>query len=219
MPLERIIRADADGAEVQIIRQGAEAEIRLTEWKGRTVVVKSRVPKGYRHPQLDDSLRATRTKNEARLIQEARRQGVPTPVIYDIDVLRAEMTMEYIDGERVKDALNRAPEDEAKRICQDIGRLAALMHRAKLVHGDLTTSNMILRQGRIWIIDFSLGSRNAEVEEMGVDMHLLKEAFQSAHSERFGLFQVVMGSYSENFEKSGLVMNKIKDIEERGRYT
>lgn len=204
---------------MQVIRQGAEAEIILTEWKGRTVVVKSRVPKGYRHPQLDASLRATRTKNEARLIQEARRQGVPTPVIFDIDVRKAEMTMEYIDGERVKDALNRAPEDEAERICREIGRLTALMHRAKLVHGDLTTSNMILRQGRIWVIDFSLGSRNAEVEEMGVDMHLLKEAFQSAHSERFNLFQVVMDSYSENFDRSELVVNKIRDIEERGRYT
>jgi len=204
---------------VQIIRQGAEAEIRLTEWKGRTVVVKSRVPKGYRHQQLDASLRATRTKNEARLIQEARRQRVPTPIVFDIDTKSAEITMEYIDGERVKDALNRAPLDEAERICREIGRLAALMHRAKLVHGDLTTSNMILRQGRIWIIDFSLGSRNAEAEEMGVDMHLLKEAFQSAHSERFDLFQVVMDSYSEHFERSEQVVHKIRDIEDRGRYT
>ncbi len=202
-----------------MIRRGAEAEIRLTEWKGRVVVIKSRVPKGYRHQQLDASLRATRTKNEARLIQEARRQGVPTPIIFDIDTMSAEMTMEYIDGERVKDALNRAPQDEAERICREIGRLAALMHRARLVHGDLTTSNMILRQGRIWLIDFSLGSRNAEVEEMGVDMHLLKEAFQSAHSERFDLFKAVISSYSEHFERSNQVVGKIRDIEDRGRYT
>ena len=182
-------------------------------------MVKSRVPKGYRHPQLDAELRTSRTKNEARLIQEARRLGVPTPIIYDIDLAKAEMTMEFIEGPRVKDALINADQEEAERLCEEIGRLAALMHGGKLVHGDLTTSNMVLRDGRIYVIDFSLGSRNAEVEEMGVDMHLLKEAFQSAHSERMGLFEVVLRSYSTYNSRSQQVLAKIREIEERGRYT
>jgi len=109
---------------------------------------------------------------------------VPTPIIYDIDVQEAEMVLEEIEGERVKDALLEVDDEEADRICEEIGRLVALMHRSGMTHGDLTTSNMILRDGKIWFIDFSLGGRNAELEDMGVDLHLLKEAFQSAHSER-----------------------------------
>jgi Kae1-associated kinase Bud32 len=110
-------------------------------------------------------------------------------------------------------------ETEARAICGEIGRLVALMHRAGIQHGDLTTSNMILRQGRVWFIDFSLGGRNAEVEDMGVDLHLLKEAFQSAHSERSGLFHEVIASYSQHHPQAKRVLAKIKEIEERGRYT
>ena len=204
---------------MELFRRGAEAEIRRGVWKGRKVVVKSRVVKGYRNPELDASLRNSRTKNEARLIQEARKHGVPTPIIYDIDLQSAEIVMEEIEGQRVKDALNSVDRAEAEVICGEIGRLAALLHRAGMVHGDLTTSNMILKQGRIWLIDFSLGSRNAEIEEMGVDMHLLKEAFHSAHSERFDLFEVVLASYAEHFPSAKAVVTKIKNIEDRGRYT
>jgi Kae1-associated kinase Bud32 len=204
---------------VEVVRRGAEAEIRRGVWKGRKVMVKSRVVKGYRHPELDSNLRASRTRNEARLMQEARRCGVPTPVIYDIDVQEAEMVLEEIEGERVKDALLKVDDEEADRICEEIGRLVALMHRSGMTHGDLTTSNMILRDGKIWFIDFSLGGRNAELEDMGVDLHLLKEAFQSAHSERAHKFDVVLSSYSNHYAEAKKVVAKIKDIEERGRYT
>lgn len=204
---------------MEVVRRGAEAEIRRGLWKGRRVMVKSRVVKGYRHPGLDANLRVSRTRNEARLMQEARRCGVPTPIIYDIDVQEAEMVMEEIEGERVKDALLRVEDEKADRICEEIGRLVALMHRACMTHGDLTTSNMILKDDRIWFIDFSLGCRNAEIEEMGVDLHLLKEAFQSAHSEREHKFDVVLRSYSDHFPEAKRVAAKIRDIEERGRYT
>ncbi len=101
----------------------------------------------------------------------------------------------------------------------EIGRLAALLHKNGIVHGDLTTSNMILLDGRIWLIDFSLGGRNAEVEEMGVDLHLVKEAFLSAHSEIFDRFGIVMESYSDNFRGAKAVLERVKEIESRGRYT
>jgi len=216
---EKIIIEKVVLAPVDVVRRGAEAEIRLGTWKGRKVVIKSRVVKGYRNADLDASLRVWRTKNETRLIQEARKHGVPTPIIYDIDLQNAEIVMEEIEGRRVKDALMQASDEEADRICEEIGRLTALLHKGGIVHGDLTTSNMILKDGRIWFIDFSLGGRNAEIEEMGVDMHLLKEAFQSAHSERFAKFEVVLGSYDKHFPKARLVVDKIKEIEERGRYT
>ncbi len=186
---------------------------------GRAVVVKSRVPKSYRHPDLDRALRVTRTRNEARLIHEAREHGVPTPVIYDIDMVNAEITMEEVKGPRVKDELDRAVPEEVEALCQEMGRLIALLHRAGIVHGDLTMSNMIMSEGRMWFIDFSLGSRCAMTEEMGVDIHLLKEAFQSAHSTLMDKFPLILGAYRLNFDRADEVIKKMKEIEGRGRYT
>ncbi|MBC7108771.1 MAG: Kae1-associated serine/threonine protein kinase [Methanomassiliicoccales archaeon] len=188
-------------------------------WMGRSVIVKSRVPKSYRHPELDRHLRSLRTKNEARLIREARQFGVPTPIIYDIDLQKAELVMEKIEGERVKDALSKADDRDIAKICKEIGRLTAVLHRNGIAHGDLTTSNMILRDGKIWLIDFSLGEKNAKIEELGVDFHLLKEAFLSAHSEIFDKFQIVIDSYREHFENADAVIKRMKEIESRGRYT
>lgn len=204
---------------MELIRRGAEAEIRRGTWIGRRVIIKSRVVKGYRHPQLDSELRVSRTRNEARLIQEARKLGIPTPIIYDIDTLNAEIIMQEITGERVKDALAQSTEEEVRVLCREIGRLAAALHEGGMVHGDLTTSNMMLMDGRIWLIDFSLGGRKATLEEIGVDLHLLREAFMSAHSDIFNMFQIVMDSYEEHFKNAGEVFRKVKEIENRGRYT
>ena len=204
---------------MEVIRRGAEAEIGRDVWMGRKVIVKSRVTKGYRHPELDLSLRVTRTKNEARLIQDARRHGVPTPIIYDIDLKNGKIVMEEIEGERVKDVLDSTDEEGCRAICTEIGRLVAMLHKATITHGDLTTSNMIIRDGKIWFIDLSLGTRNAMIEDMGVDLHLLKEAFQSAHSKILPMYDVILDSYRSNFERGNEVLKKIKEIEDRGRYT
>jgi len=204
---------------VEIIRRGAEAEIGLDIRMGRRVIIKSRVVKRYRHPQLDSELRNSRTRNEARLIQEARRLGVSTPIIYDIDLQEAEIVMQDIHGQRVKDALASASEDEARNICREMGRMAALLHGGGMAHGDLTTSNMMISGEKIWLIDFSLGGKNATLEEMGVDLHLLREAFTSAHSDILDLFQEVMDSYGRYYDGAEQAFEKVKEIEGRGRYT
>ncbi|TFG56412.1 MAG: Kae1-associated serine/threonine protein kinase [Methanomassiliicoccus sp.] len=203
---------------MQVIRRGAEAEIRRDVWMGRNVLIKSRIPKTYRHPTLDRSLRAHRTKMEARLLQEARSCGVPTPIVYDIDLEKAELCMQEIDGPRVKDALATASKEEVRRICQEIGRMVARMHGHGMTHGDLTTSNMIMEDERIWFIDLSLGTKAASMEEMGVDLHLLKEAFQSTHSDMLYAYDMIVETYAQELPRGREVLAKVKDIEERGRY-
>jgi len=201
-----------------IIRRGAEAEIRRDTFMGRSVLVKSRVPKSYRHPALDQSLRAHRTKVEARLLQEARSCGVPTPIVYVIDTVNAEIWMQEIVGPRAKDALMKAGSDEVREISQEIGRMVAKLHSHGMTHGDLTTSNMILRDGRVFFIDLSLGSKAASLEEMGVDLHLLREAFQSAHSDLMYAYDIIAETYVREYAGGKEVLAKVKDIEERGRY-
>ena len=145
---------------------------------------------------------------------------MPTPIIYDIDMVNAEITMEEVQGTAGQGRAGpRRPGRGRDALCREIGRLIALLHRAGIVHGDLTTSNMIMSEGRMWFIDFSLGSRCAMAEEMGVDIHLLKEAFQSAHSTLLGKFPVILDSYRQHFDRAEEAIKKMKEIEGRGRYT
>jgi TP53 regulating kinase-like protein len=96
------------------------------------------------------------------------------------------------------------------------------MHRHGVIHGDLTTSNMILDlEGKIFLVDFGLGEKSTEVEARGVDLHLMKRALQSTHYQfAEECFRKVMAGYSavlggEDAEK---VSEKIREIERRGRY-
>ena len=182
-------------------------------------MLKQRVVKHYRHPALDKSLQTFRIKNEVRLMLEARRAGISVPVIYSVDLADSRIVMEEIPGTRVKDALETLPMDKAEVVCAKIGEIAAGLHTNDIVHGDLTTSNMLLDGGRIVVIDFSLGSKTSELEDKGVDMHLLEEAFHSAHYRRSELYETVKTSYVRTYPGGAEVLRKVKEIEKRGRYT
>ena len=198
---------------------GAEAVITSTDYLGLPSVVKMRPVKKYRHPELDSTLRTQRTKHEVRLIREARRAGVRTPAVYDVDLAEGSITMELIPGRKVRDMIEEEP-DMIPRICSMIGSSLAKMHEHRITHGDLTTSNMILTDsGELCIIDFSLGSLKAGLEEMGVDLHLLERAFTSAHSEHPEAFPMIVESYRENLRDAASVLKRVEDIKKRARYT
>ncbi|MGQ0798001.1 MAG: RIO1 family regulatory kinase/ATPase domain-containing protein, partial [Methanobacteriota archaeon] len=94
------------------------------------------------------------------------------------------------------------------------------LHRAGIVHGDLTTSNMIVRDGRVVMIDFSLGGKEASAEARGVDLHLLREALTSAHAHAAAYYRDVLAGYRETFGVGARgVVAKVREIEGRGRYT
>jgi len=218
-PLDKIIVAKCSPAAVAVHRVGAEARLDSGVWLGRDVVFKQRVVKGYRHPKLDRSLQSFRIKNEVRLMLEARKAGIPVPIIYSVDLSDNRIVMEEIPGIRVKDALEDLPKDRGEEICHKIGEIAGRLHLGDIVHGDLTTSNMLLDGDRIVVIDFSLGSRSSELEDKGVDMHLLEEAFHSAHYRRSELYEAVKDSYVKTYPGGADVLKKVKEIEKRGRYT
>jgi Kae1-associated kinase Bud32 len=201
------------------IRRGAEAEIFKSEWLDRQIVLKRRVPKKYRNEELDKKLREARTKLEVKLITEARALGLSTPIVFDVDTEESQITMEYIDGERVKDVLPTFGEKERVELCKRIGGYVGTLHKNDIIHGDLTTSNMILKDDRIYFIDFSLGEKSAEIESKGVDLHLLMEAFESTHSELIDSFDHVLEGYKNEYEDATKVIKKVKEIEKRGRYT
>jgi Kae1-associated kinase Bud32 len=175
--------------------------------------------KSYRHEEIDRRLREARTRLEAKLISEARSFGVPTPIIYDVDTQKSQITMEYVHGKQIKEVLHNVENEEQKKLCVEVGKCVGKFHKNDLIHGDLTTSNMILRDDRIYFIDFSLGGKSREIEAKGVDLHLLSEAFESTHSEILDMFDFVLEGYNNEYEEADKVIAKVKEIEKRGRYT
>ncbi len=201
------------------LKRGAEAELRRTQFLGRDAVEKYRVPKAYRLTQLDEELRRARIRMESRLMSEARAAGVAVPLLYDINLVDNKIVMEFIDGPTLKEVLDRGG-DAAREAAREIGRITGRLHRAGVIHGDLTTSNMILRGGRIVLIDFSLGGKGDTAEERGVDLHLLREALTSAHRNATAYYREVLAGYRETLGSAAKEsIAKVKEIEGRGRYT
>jgi len=205
-----------------LIKKGAEANLYLEEWQDRKVIMKRRLPKAYRLPQLDKAVRTQRTLHEPVLIHKAKEAGVPTPTIYMIDTADSNIIMEYVDGIQIKKALNTMPSKERLQLCRRIGTLIGRLHKHGIIHGDLTTSNMILtRNGKIYFVDFGLGEFSEESEIRGVDLHLMKRALQSTHY-KFAkeCFEAVTAGYSEAVgnETADKVLEKVNQIERRGRY-
>ena len=205
-----------------LIKKGAEANLYLEDWHGKRVIVKERIPKKYRVRALDEQIRTYRTIHEPQLMHEAKRAGVPTPTIYMVNLAEKSIIMEYIEGKQVKQILNRLSANERAELCRRIGMLIGCLHKNGIIHGDLTTSNMILTSnGKIYFVDFGLGEFSNELEARGVDLHLMKRALQSTHylfAEES--FTAVLEGYAEVVGETTTekVLEKIRVIELRGRY-
>jgi TP53 regulating kinase-like protein len=205
-----------------LLKKGAEASLFLADWHDRRVIVKTRFPKKYRPVKLDMEIRSYRTVHEPQLMHEAKKAGVPTPTIFLVDVKNAVIIMEFIEGKQIKQLLSNLSKKEREEVCVRIGELIGKLHMHGVIHGDLTTSNMILgSEEKILFVDFGLGEKTMELEARGVDLHLMKRALQSTHYQfAEECFESVMRGYSAvlGAEETGKVLGKIREIERRGRY-
>lgn len=199
---------------IKKLSSGAEATIFLAkridkeDGKSYEVVVKERIPKSYRLAQLDDKLRRTRTRREARTLSRLPIRG---PKMIETDNERR-IVMEYIKGEQLKDVL-----EESLELGERIGEMVAKLHDNKIIHGDLTTSNIMLKGDEIIFIDFGLSFNSNKEEHKAVDLHLFRQALESKHhtvADRF--WQLFIKGYKSS-KSSRLVLERLSVVEERGR--
>jgi Kae1-associated kinase Bud32 len=205
-----------------LIRKGAEAELYQESWYGLNIVKKVRTVKTYRHPKLDHEIRQSRTRREAQIMHEAKGSGVPTPLIFMVDLNSTTITMQHVEGSRVKELLQSLSSKERIHICSRIGQLIGRLHKNRIIHGDLTTSNMILSEtGKLFFIDFGLSEHSKELEKRGVDLLLMKRAFYSTHySFASECFKAVTEGYAKEMgeETCRNVVERVNKIAKRGRY-
>ena len=204
----------------KLIAVGAEAALFLGRFHGLLVVAKYRYPKLYRARELDVELRKRRTTKEAKLLTRALSCGVAAPVPVLVDKESGLLVMEYVEGPRLKEVLDRG-DANVQEVFRTIGVYVGRLHEAGIVHGDLTTSNVILSPGGPVLIDFGLGDFIAEDEARGVDLHLFLRALESTHPSLAGeLFEEVMKGYEEvrGSEARISIESKVREIRMRGRY-
>jgi len=204
---------------LRIIGVGAEAMLVEGYLGGLHIVAKYRVPKIYRAEQLDARLRKARTALEAKLLGRAAAAGINVPHVVYVDVEEGLLVLTYIEGERMKELLQSGCKDVG-RLASEIGRMVGILHNEGIIHGDLTTSNIIVRGGRPYIIDFGLGFFSYRVEDAGVDLHLFKRALESTHP---GLVEDIFSSFAEGYRSARghvaeEVLRKVEEIRMRGRY-
>lgn len=204
---------------MKLIYRGAESLIYLDDYEGEKSIIKERIPKSYRIRQLDDKLRKERTKKEVKLLTEARKIGVSTPRILHVDEKTFKIVMEKIDGTMVRDFLNSSPDKDVERVCFEIGRLVGKLHQNNIIHGDLTTSNMILKDGIVYFIDFSLGDISSRAENKGVDLNLFSEALNSTHFKIYDkCWHNFLEGYKQEYLNAKQIIEKVKEIKKRVRY-
>jgi TP53 regulating kinase and related kinases len=196
----------------KIIAQGAEAIITLDKNK----VTKHRISKSYRHKEIDEKIRKSRTRKEANILKKAKELKISVPEILKQEEFLLEM--EFIEGDRLSEKLNSYDEKKQFIVLKKIGKEVAKLHMNDIIHGDLTTSNTILKGEKIYIIDFGLGFISKRIEDKAVDLHLIKQALEAKHFQNYEkLFEKFLEGYNDNLE-SEKILEQLKKVEGRGRY-
>jgi len=253
-PLPKVLTYPASTPPL-LIAQGAEGRLYKTTHLSadRPCALKYRPSKPYRHPILDARLTKARISAEAKVLDRCYREGVPVPTVYALDAAAGWLMIQWIDGKPVRQGINEwlgeRPEDDVPLSDQGdetplvdlmgrIGQAVGSLHRTGVIHGDLTTSNMMLKpwgdtsdvadsqteagkrravEGDVILIDFGLATQSSSDEDRAVDLYVLERAFASTHPRAERLFSHVLEAYKQSFKKAHSVLIKLEDVRMRGR--
>jgi len=217
-------------ASRDVIAQGAEARVYGVDFLNRACVVKHRFRKAYRLPVLDEKLTRSRLAGEARAMVRARRAGVRAPCVVHVDAARGCVYSERVEGRTLKETLRRRREtsdgndaegerEALKTYGRDIGEQIAKLHDAGIVHGDLTTSNFMVRDadGKVVVVDFGLSYPSDAAEDKGVDLYVLERAITAAHPSQTFLFDVIIDTYEKKSKMWCATLNRFAEVRARGR--
>lgn len=210
--------------EPPTVARGAEATLRHVDWWGFPALLKERDPKQYRPKALDDRLRRERTRTEARLLVDARRIGIRTPILYDVDLVKHRLIMEELPGPTLKQLVDdpALPPADLVRAVRALGVTLGRLHAGGISHGDLTSSNVLFPDGPSGnpaFLDLSMGSRNPGIEELGIDLHLVEEDLKALHPNAELLVRSFHEGYADGHPTGAKdVRTRAKAIRGRVRY-
>jgi Kae1-associated kinase Bud32 len=210
---------------MELIAQGAEAKL----FRDKNKIIKERISKEYRLPHLDVSLRKFRTRREAKVLTKLETLNFPAPKVHNFCDKRMTITMDFVNGEKVRDILDENKEN-FELLAKNIGQGIAKLHTENIIHGDLTTSNIMQeindmkkdQENRfisLKFIDFGLSSFSDKIEDKAVDLFLLDRAFESKHFDLYPkIFEDTIKAYKENYPEAQAVLERLSAVQKRGRH-
>lgn len=190
----------------ELLAMGAESSI----YKENNAVKKVRHNKSYRHPIIDKKLIKSRTKREAKIINTLQNLNVPVPKLLHQD--ENTLTISYIDAKPLKDVL-----EQNISLIKKVAKITTTMHENSIIHGDLTTSNILANKNdELTLIDFGLSFVSHKIEDKAVDLHLLKQALNSKHYKIHDeAWQLFLDEYNPKDKKD--ILLRLEKVEARGR--
>lgn len=204
------------GGNMKILTKGAEAILYLDKFEGEQCLIKERISKGYRIKEIDEKLRKERTSTEISLLDKTRRANVKIPRVLERDKFK--IYLEYLEGHKLKDVLNLMKGFQLSFVCKKIGENISKLHSAGIVHGDMTTSNMVVQGNDVYFIDFSLGRVSKKIEDQAVDLFLLYEALKSTHFQVLDeAWKHILDGY-KTYSGYKEVLKRFEEIGKRRRY-
>jgi TP53 regulating kinase and related kinases len=202
--------------------RGAEANLFLSTIHPWKVVVKQRISKAYRNGSLDDKIRSERTLSEVSIMRDAKAAGVKVPSVTGVQPETNTFSMTFIDGSLARDCLDGMSSREATKLFEKLGAMIGLMHSGGIVHGDLTTSNILVTlTGDPFLVDFGMARRSVDAEDRGVDLHLLQRSIVTSHlKDASPLVKALATGYSKTAGRAIHESSwaKAREISRRGRY-
>ncbi|MEO3993752.1 MAG: Kae1-associated kinase Bud32 [Desulfurococcaceae archaeon TW002] len=204
----------------EVVALGAEAVLIKACFEGLPAIYKVRVRKSYRDKELDSVLIRGRSEVEAKIMAELRLRGLNVPAIYYVDVGVGLIVMEFVEGVLLRDLIRVGP-DEALKHLENLGELVARIHEAGIVHGDITTSNVVVRGSDVYLIDFGLARYSRRLEDLATDLHLFIRSVESTH---YGLKEALLRNFVRGYarvlgrEFMDSLLLKVREIRMRGRY-
>ena len=197
---------------MRMVAKGAEGEIFELEKGGKKQILKRRVVKKYRIPELDKKIREARTKREAKVLFAAKLAGVKCPLVYEVKMKETEILMEKIEGKRLRELLIEGTKG-ARKILIEVGENLAKLHNSNIIHGDFSTANVLVTwKGEIAVIDFGLAEISASIEDKATDVLVFKKSSKKEEFEEF------WKGYAKESKNAKAVFRQLMEIETRGRY-
>lgn len=220
--------------KIKLIGHGAEAKIYLLESEEKEnekyifkidditiehrtnlLILKHRYSKKYRNEIIDKKFIKYRTRTECKILNKLS-EKIPVPKVIFCDEDKGYILMEYIDGIRLSEILENL---DYKKILKMIGEYTGIIHKEGIVHGDLTTSNIIYKENNLYFIDFGLSYFSRRIEDYATDLHLFKESLEARHWKLEDAFKYFLEGYRETFsEKFDIIYKRLRVLELRGRY-
>lgn len=195
---------------MKFLHEGAEAKIFFKDG----TVIKERIKKNYRHETLDAAIRKSNTRKEAKLLQKAA-EHIPVPKVMTHSDKEMTIHMEHIEGKKLRDVIHAI---DRRDIFRRVGRKIAKLHTAHIIHGDLTTSNILVHE-KIYFIDFGLGFISTKIEDKAVDLHIIKKALESKHhTYAEECFRFLLEGYAKENKETSAILRRLEKVEKRGHY-